>query len=210
MVVRARILGLTLIVGLIGVAAWGQPVVRNEPSGHTVLGYPLVLKDEEVERHLKSGLTTTIAIVVEDERKELIGGVQIDVRYELWDEVFKISLLDSYGRGSTFMLDSEDALETWWGELAVPVDTQDSTPLSKLRVKLTIIPFSRSEQAEVQRWYNDAVHRGGRSRGSREGALGGGDALDHVFGVLIATSIQRRPLKTYLWEIDVPRGDPTP
>jgi hypothetical protein len=207
----ARALLAALLAVAVTAPAGAQPrLVRAEEAGLVLTSLPALLDDDGVAPHLDSGLTTGMILRVEGRGKELLGGARIEIRYELWDEQYLLSALGADGRVVSATLDTRAALAAWWAAAEIPVVAiADATAVpSSVRVVLEIVPFSRAEQDDTQRWFSETVHRGGISSDDRaKSADQGGDALEKVFSVLIATSIQRRPLESFSWEVDVP-GNP--
>jgi hypothetical protein len=121
--------------------------------------------------------------------------------FDSWDEVFLVQILDGAGERHEHVLSSFEELEGWWVELRLVLL---ASPVvgggEEAKVVLDVIPFSRSEQLDTQRWLADSVSRGERSGGTPQG----GDSLGRVFSVLIATSIQRRPVTSYRWILTNP------
>ncbi len=202
--VRRTLLGVAVLVSVSMQPLWPQPELESDASGNmTLKNLPSILNEPDLERYLLSGLTTTVVVRIENDQREVVGGLRVDLRYELWDEIFFLTVLDLVSTESSLLLDSGQALNAWWKVLKIPiVESVSSVSTSELRVTLTVVPFSRTEQDDTQRWYAESVHRG--AQGSETTAGERRESLERVFSVLIATSIQRRPLGSYSWRVRVP------
>ena len=188
-------------------AAAAQPSLELE-DGKVVLGaLPPVLADEEVTRQLTTGLTATLAFRVE--AAGAVGGARVEIRYELWDEEFYVTTVGIDGRPSRATVPSREALDAWWAGLRLAVFDAGSAPdpaPESARVILEVVPFSHSEQLDTQRWFEESVQRAeqGKNEGISRSAEGGEESLGRVFGVLIATSIRRRAVTSYRWDVAWP------
>lgn len=181
-------------------------------------GLPPILGDESVRPHLLTGLTTTLALRVQARNRpgaRALGGARVDVRYELWEEVFHVVAVGIDGRAERRSFASFDALAAWWRELRLRVFARggpDPPGPWELRVALELIPFSQAEQDDTRRWFSDSLQKAARSsaeevaRASEEQA----ENLGRVLNLVMATSIGRRPLAAYQWSLAVPAAGPPP
>lgn len=198
----ARIVFALSVLAAAAGAALAQPSLEWN-DGRVMLGaLPPVLVDEQVERQLTTGLTATLAFRVE--AGGAVGGARVEIRYELWDEVFHVTTLGIDGRPQRETIVSRGDLDAWWAELSLPV-FDDETPFDDagtVRVILEVVPFSHSEQLDTQRWFEQSVQRAeeGRNEGISHPAEGD-ESLGRVFSVLIATSIRRQALTSYRWDL---------
>jgi hypothetical protein len=178
-------------------------------DGHlTVSGLPDVLSRPEVRPHLTTGLTTTLAVRVtasDESGRKIKGAGRVDVRWELWDEVFLTSAVGGTGRLRPESLPSFERLVAWWRGLEIPV-AAGLAPGGRWQVKVevSVIPFSRSEQRDAQRWFSDTLGDAGQSAAPQAPAPGGseidtGPALSGLLDLLIVTSIKRPNVATYTW-----------
>jgi hypothetical protein len=185
------------------------PVFELRERFLAVSALPPLLGRPEIRPHLSTGLTTTLLLevrAVDGAGHHARGGARIDVRYELWDEVFLVSAMGVDGRAHRESLPSFDRLLAWWGALALPAVAVD--PLVprgpwKVEVRLSALPFSQSEQRDTQRWLTDSIERRGDNPpppGSPSGA-GRSEPLIGALDALIATSIKRRQLVDYDWTV---------
>ncbi len=198
-----------LLVAVVLAPALGAteaPRLELDAEGRLVLaGLPPILADDGVKEHLKSGLTTSIYF----RPGKLAGGARVDIRYDLWDEVF---VLTAAGRGerieraraSTF-----DQLLEWWQALRlVLLDGARLEPPwpARLRVTADVVPFSAAEQDDARRWFSESIDEQRRSGTSEVGRSGekSSETLSRTFNLLLATSIRRRSLASYPWTLTVP------
>ncbi|HJX28176.1 MAG TPA: hypothetical protein VJ885_09705 [Thermoanaerobaculia bacterium] len=174
-----------------------------------VSGLPDILSRPEVRPHLKTGLTTTFAIRVtatDETGAKVKGAGRIDLRWELWDEVFLTTMAGSAGRARQESLPTPERLAAWWRGLEIPA-AAGLAPGGRWQVKveLSVIPFSRSEQRDAQRWVSDTLGDGARGGGAGPPTAPGqpqvdsGPALGGVLDLLIVTSIKRPNVATYVW-----------
>jgi hypothetical protein len=173
-----------------------------------VSGLPDILSRPEVRPHLTTGLTTTfiLRVTASDETgRKVKGAGRADVRWELWDEVFLTAALGAAGRARTESLASFERLEAWWRGLELPV-AAGMAPGGRWQVKVevSVVPFSRSEQRDAQRWFSDTLGEVERPapRAPDSDApedVDRGPALNGLLDLLIVTSIKRPNLATYVW-----------
>jgi hypothetical protein len=199
----AVLLGLMLAAKLGAVTA---PVLeRGTANGVVLTRLPSLLRQEEVRRHLGTGLTTTVAFEVRTlGGTRTRGGARIDIRYELWDEVWLVTRADTSGRTQRTSFASFERLEAWWQDLRLEVLPARS-PAGPAELRLRVIPFSQSEQLDAQRWFSRSL--AGEPAGSA-GAVSGvvEEPTADLFNLLLATSIGRPALLEYEWKLSVPGG----
>lgn len=185
-------------------SAEAQPPPRLEFSGGVLelTRLPPILDDVEVSDHLRSGLTTTLALRLElrGTLGKQEGGALVTVRFDLWDEVFHVAQIGAAGLAERRSFDSSEALEAWWRELRLAVlKVPDRGPpgWTDARLSIDVVPFSAAEARETQRWFSETLDDAKQS--STEGSSTGedGDTLGRAFRLMMATSIQRRPLHVY-------------
>lgn len=198
---------LSLLLAL--VAATGapppRPLLELDSAGVLSLSrVPPVLDDETVAKQLRKGLTTVLLFRLRGVRGgEPAAGARIEVRYDIWDEVFHMTRLDVQGREHFEEAPDDQALREWWSSLRVPLlDSVAAGSLgSDLRVILDVLPFSQAEEADARRWFAAAAERSRRPRdGPSTTVEDGGDAS--VLGLLMATSIRRRPVRSFTWQAE--------
>lgn len=211
------------VLALAGLAA---PTLRAAPRRPAELDQPLavalgdgrllavralpgILARPEVKPHLTTGLTTSFVLRAEaaDGRGgKARGGARVDVRYELWDEVFLVSAMGIDGRVRRETLPSFERLLAWWRGLelpALPAARLDPVGPWQVEVAVSVLPFSQSEQREAQRWFSESV---GAAQGSNAEELSAaakerGEGFAGVLDLLVATSIKRRSLVRYDWTL---------
>ncbi|MEM6792683.1 MAG: hypothetical protein AAF725_01790, partial [Acidobacteriota bacterium] len=157
---------------------------------------PPVFEDEEVERQLATGLTTTFAFTLDgrDEAgRRLEGLARVQIRYEPWDEVY---FLESFARDGSAIrerLPDAAALAEFWRAFRLAVLHQRrSKPAPKpWTVTLDVIPFSRGEQRDTRRWFSESMEREGSAEGAAGAAGERPEALGGVVNRRLATAIKR-------------------
>jgi len=187
-------------------AAPEAPAVEIRERVLAVSNLAPVLGRPEVRPHLMTGLTTTFLLevaAVDGAGHRAKGGGKVDVRYELWDEVFLVSAMGIDGRVRRESLPSFDRLLAWWHGLDLPV--VGTAPLAgggpwNVLVRLSIIPFSQSEQRDTQRWLADSIERPQRGEST---APPRAEPLTGTLDALLATSIKRQRLVSYDWNLVV-------
>jgi hypothetical protein len=168
-----------------------------------IKGLPAILSEKAVGSKLRNGLTTTFAIGVKAHDyigREANGSAQIDVRYEPWDEVFLVEGRGNDGRRFSESFPSFDRLAAWWQGLKLPALSVRGLSLEgrlRLEVEVGVIPFSRAEQRDTQRWLNRSLRQ--PETGGSPAAAGGTGVLD----LLVATSIKRRSYLRYSWTVEL-------
>lgn len=210
---------------LVGLSVMGSstlraqaPSIEIDEAGRWVLTrLPPVLDREEVAPQLTRGLTTTFVFVVDlvgVRDDDQAGGARIEIRYELWDELFDVVAMGVDGRPMRAEIASMEELREWWGEVRIAVVDRAPTTVEervRARVRLDIVPFSQSEQVDTQRWFAKSVSSAelARSEGLSTAVDGSEDQTGGVLSVLIATSIRRRPMTSLRWTV-TPSSSPPP
>ncbi len=219
---RARLLSplvvlLALLLALVPcLAAAGTPTLLAG-DGTTPLaltGLPPVLGDEVIREELHSGLTNTLLLLVKvdpDHGRKLRGAVAIDIRYELWDEVYLLTTTTLDGQGRQEQADSFEALLAWWQDLRLDIlapGTLAGQHGRAAEIELSLLPFSQAEQRDAQLWLTRSVTSDGprstadavRAKGRVEGTN------DRVLDILVATSIKRRSTYSFRWPATITQG----
>lgn len=219
----SRVWSRFILVALLGLGAWAPsgaqppPMLTEAPEGLNLTRLPPVLGDPEIKQQLETGLTTTFLLQVssrDDAGRPLRGGARVEIRYELWDEIYQLAYVDLSGRSPRKDLPSFEALEKHWSELNLrvlvgrPSAADGANP--KIKVELDVIPFSRSEQQDTQRWFSDSIDRSSQGNAENAGRVSEerSETLGEVFNLLMATSIQRRAILDFHWQIPVARARP--
>jgi len=205
-----------LVAAALASGASGEPRLVARDGTAVLSRLPDVLSEEEVRPHLTKGLTNTVTIRVEmrdlrsASREQHLGGGQVLIRYDLWDEVFLVQLLDAAGRKDRTFPSFEE-LTAWWKDLELTVFAGAPVPPgTQAKVDVAVIPFSETEQNDAQRWFARSLQRAGRT-GREEIESSGDDAvqtLSRTFHLLMATSIHREPLASHRFTVSVVAGSP--
>ncbi|MEM8931339.1 MAG: hypothetical protein AAGE94_09200 [Acidobacteriota bacterium] len=212
-VIRYRLLvGLVITFWLAGAAiCWADGEEGRAPRlelasdrALAITDLPALLGDPEVRRALDSGLTTTFQFRLDVRQADtrVRGGALVEVRYEPWDEVYHLMALGADGRPTRSVESSFDALAERWRRLRLVLVRSLGEPRGSLRprLELDVIPFSRGEQRDTQRWLADSLDREpsnaeSAARSSEERA----EALADAVQLLVATSIRRQAILSYDW-----------
>ena len=187
-----------------------KPILYPENGIGVRASLPAVIFDEEeVITQLKSGLTSTFRIQVftrDNRGAALEGGARVEIRYELWDEVYIIRTLEIDGAQKTVQITDQESLKKWWQATSLLVLLSDSIkPSEQIRLTLEFIPFSQVEQNNAREWLTEST--GGRVSNPR--AIAGertpqGQNRSRIFSVIMATSIKRKVLVRYRWKLAMP------
>ncbi|HKO57076.1 MAG TPA: hypothetical protein VJ276_14460 [Thermoanaerobaculia bacterium] len=167
------------------------PVIAVLPGGTVAIALPVsILQRSDVRKQLSGGLTTTFLITARD--GDTKGAARIEVRYDLWDEVYHVRRIEFDARQERQRFTAEQ-LERWWR--ATPIRLLATTrDLLRLQVELSVLPFSAAEEEDARQWLSKSGGVGSASRGARSPGL---------VDVLIGTTIQAKPLLTFKWTVDV-------
>ena len=180
-----------------------RPVARVLPGGGVALALPGdVLARKDLARQLTSGLTTTFAITATAGSRR--GGGRIEVRYEPWDEVYFVTTRGIDLQAQRLQLASAQKLREWWRDASLRV-LPDATGVDEIEVAVEVLPFSIEEQKETQRWLTRSLGEAHEARSLDPGEVSGTGGAASVLDVLIGTSIQRRPILRYRWNVPVQR-----
>jgi hypothetical protein len=177
----------------------------------SVAGLPDVLSRPEVRPHVDTGLTTGFVLTVTARgsgERRVRGAARVDVRFEPWDEVYLVTVVAADGRVRRETLPSFARLVEWWRTLNVPVTTGLPADRWQVKVELSVIPFSQSEERDAQRWLAGSL--GGERGGDQQPASAGESRLTGVVDLLIATSVQRRSVVRFAWAAAAAPGPGAP
>ncbi len=205
---RSALWGALVLAGQAAASAVEPRVFLDADDRLVISEMPLLLTEADVERHLDSGLTTSFVLQVRPQGPAKPGAARVDVRLELWDEVYLLAVVDGEGRLERFEHPSKEALVEWWTQaeivLSMPVTKASGNPSvgSKAKVSLAVVPFSQAELRDTQRWLTESI--GQTQGGSGAGREGG---ASRAVGALIATSIQRRAVRSMSWDLLIERRD---
>jgi hypothetical protein len=193
----------TVVLALLSLAAGTAvrlPSARVTTAGAIAITLPAhLLSSAEVKNQLTSGLTTvfTIAATVTDERSTTRGGARIDVRFELWEEKYLVTVTGPAGDVHKLTFASDVALAQWWSENALVVTTPHRFGQRvNVSVKLKMLPFSVQEQSDTQRWLSRTL-----ASSSTESAERSPSQSAEILRIIVETSVRRRPILEYGWSV---------
>ena len=180
----------TMLVALALAARAQQRPVFTVHSGIVSASLPVsVLQDKSVKKQLGSGLTTTFLVAARQRDTGRLTVARIEVRYDLWDEVWLVRRVEFDGRTDRQRIASVDALERWW---RAPVRLfASSADRVALQVDLNVLPFSAAEEDDARAWIT-------KSGGVGTAAAGGG-----LVDALIGTTISAKPITSFRWNVDL-------
>ena len=163
-------------------------------------------RSEQFSKYLASGLTTAIIVSAEDENgRGNRAAVRIEIRYDLWDEIYRVMKRDIAGTTEQLTLPTTARLNEWLTTTPFHViDGRDGRIPVMLRVGVDVIPFSATEQAEAQRWLLHSM------RDAETRQLGGAvatapDETAGAFDRMIAGSVQPKAVLSFHWKVPVTR-----
>jgi hypothetical protein len=133
----------------------------------------------------------------------------VDIRYELWDEVYIVTRIDAAGRAARVTLPSFQSLADWWRDARLVVLRPAAAAAARnVQVRLRVIPFSQAEQLDAQRWFSQALsaEKSGSAGAVSEAVENQPESFSQVLNLLMATSIGRPALLEYEWKLAIPPG----
>ena len=88
------------------------PALDVAREGIVLFHLPPILGEEEVRKQLGTGLTTSFAFeaAARTAGGKVKGAARVDVRYDLWDEVYIVTRVDASGRAARVTLPSFEKL----------------------------------------------------------------------------------------------------
>jgi hypothetical protein len=143
-----------------------------------------ILKQKEVRARLESALTTTFLVKTKD------AGARIEIRYDLWDEVYRVKRIDAAGRAAPQIVNAAQ-LEAWW---RTPVDIGRAPAGGPLDLELVVLPFSAADETDARQWLS-------KSGGARDPSVETRSVVD----ALIGTTLSARPVVSYRWSLEARR-----
>ncbi len=176
---------------------------------------PPIFAGGEVGEHLKTGLTTSIVFRLALRGRagdKITGGARVQVRYELWDEVYHAAALSIDGGVDRRTLASLDELDDWWRGLRLVLlerRAEELAPAAAVRLDADVVPFSHTEHEDAQRWFSESLDRSESSSAEEVGQSAGEqpETLSRMLNLLMSASIKRRPLLSYRWDLSVPPAE---
>jgi hypothetical protein len=188
------------------------PSVDTARDGLALTRLPPILAEEEVRKQLATGLTTSFVFAADARSAsghKVKGAARVDVRYDLWDEVYLVTRIDGSGHAERVSFPTFERLAEWWrGARLVLVRAPADAGAQRLDVRLRIIPFSQSEQLDTQRWFSQALsaEKAGSAGAVSDAVEDQPESFSQVINLLMATSIGRPALLEYEWKLPVPAG----
>jgi len=172
----------------LGARAQPRPAFIALPGGVAAITLPASMLDESaIRKQLNSGLTTVFLMIARERGTRNAGGARIEIRYDLWDEVWIVRKLEVDRKVEQQRLANFDALVKWWRNPARIFVSGAGRVL--LDVEMRVLPFSAAEEKDAREWISKS---GGVAAA---GGGGGGGIVD----ALIGTTITARPITTYRW-----------
>jgi hypothetical protein len=203
------LLALAARLGAVATIQPPPPAVEVAKEGLVLSRLPPILAEEEVKKQLGTGLTTRFLFVVkaQGDAGRIKGGARVDVRYELWDEVYIVTRIDATGRVLRTNLPSFEKLAEWWRDARlVALRAQAAATVRSAEVRLSVIPFSQAEQLDAQRWFSQALsaEKSGSAGAVSDAVQDQPESFSQVLNLLMATSIGRAPLLELQWDLAIP------
>lgn len=187
MVTRA-LAGLLLLAAL-SARAQQRPAFTMQ-SGVIAASLPAsVLQDKSVKKQLGSGLTATFILSARQRETGDLTAARMEVRYDLWDEVWLVRRVEFDGRTDRQRITSAEALEKWWRAPVRLFASRASRVV--LQVELNVLPFSAAEEDDARAWITKS--------GGVGTAAGGSGLVD----ALIGTTISAKPITSFRWNVDL-------
>jgi hypothetical protein len=191
---RVFFLAILLTAG-VALAARPTPLVVRDAGRIRVALPKELVSDAEIQKELRRGLTTTFMLVADTGQRR--GGARIELRYELWDELYLVRAISVDGSEQKATLPSLAALAEWWNSPRVTVLVGE-VPDSSLQLRLDVLPFSAGEEADAKRWLAQSANAAAESAAaSSSPSATSTPLLDAVIG----TSVRRKPLLSYVWRV---------
>ena len=182
-------------------SATGSVVVRHLEG---------VIDAPEVTRNLDSGLTNSFVIQASVHRGRgnvVSGAARVDIRWELWDELYLVDVVAFDGHVTHLKLASKDDLARWWSSAAFPVLSGRGHAVNgseEVTLVVTFVPFSQSEVEAARRWVaGSGEATGSAPTGSNQPE---GRSSSAVVNLVVATSIVRRAIFRREWTVTLQTG----
>jgi len=183
---------IALLLLLAASAARAQrPTFVVQPNGVVAAVLPLsVLSHAAVKKQLGTGLTTTFLLVARQRTTNVRSGARLEIRYDLWDDVWLVRRIEFDGRSERARITSLEALEKWW-RTPVRVLASSANRVS-LQLDLSVLPFSAAEKEDARQWIS-------KSGGVANSGGGAGGIVD----ALIGTTIGAEPITSFKWNLEL-------
>jgi len=145
---------------------------------------PSILKQKEVRARLESALTTTFIVKTKD------ANARIEIRYDLWDDVYRVKRVDAAGRTSQQSVTAAQLEASW----RTPIDIARRGGADAIDVELVVLPFSAADESDARQWLS-------KSGGARDPSIDSKSVID----ALIGTTLSARPVVSYRWSLEARR-----
>lgn len=186
--IRIAALALLLLPGIAGAAPTPSFIAHPGRVVGAVLP-PALLQERDVAKQLASGLTTTFVLVAQQRDAKRRGAAQIEVRFDLWEEVWLVRRIEFDGKEERQRLASREALEKWWSS---PVRLFAASGARVfLNVTFSVLPFSAAEEEDVRQWI------------SKSGGVTDASGSSPLVAALIGTTLAAKPIRSYRWQAEV-------
>jgi len=188
------------------------PAVEAVRDSIALSRLPPILSEPEAREQLGTGLTTSFVFEITARGangRKTKGAARVDVRYDLWDEIYIVTRIDASGRAVRTTLPSFERLAEWWREARlVVIRAPGAAAAQSVVVNLRVIPFSQAEQLDTQRWFSQALsaEKSGSAGAVSDAVEDQPESFSQVINLLLATSIGRPALLEYQWNIALPQG----
>ncbi|MBW3670173.1 MAG: hypothetical protein KY432_00720 [Acidobacteria bacterium] len=177
-------------------AAPPAPSVSVDRAGTlSVLLDGSIVSDDEVRKHVKSGLTMNFVVGVAGSKTEGL----ITIRWEPWDEVFYVRTIDYDARSQRATLGGFAELERWISSMPVRVGRTRERSGAVL-VTASVVPFSESEETDAKTWVARSLSEPVASPGA-EPAEAAAPEPSSLFSAVISSSIRRKPVLKFRWRV---------
>lgn len=188
--VKAAALALLLLPGIVFAA--DHPRVVLDGDRVQLILPDSILEERGVRKQLDSALTTTFIVKTRFRGTTIDGGARIEIRYDLWDEVFLVKRFEAGARAVSQKLANAAQLEQWWRTpLTIARMTAERATVD---IELIVLPFSVAEESDARQWLS-------KSGGASSPTTDRGGIVD----VLIGTTLTARPILSRRWSAELVR-----
>ena len=193
MVMLRAVLRVGVFIAFVAAAlAHGQerPTFVIQPRGVVAAVLPVsILSDIDVKKRLSSGLTTTFLVTARNRTTAGVTGARLEVRYDLWDEVWLVRKIEFDRKSEQQRIASRDALEKWWRTpVRIFASNAERVPL---QIDLDVLPFSAAEREDARQWM------------SKSGGVGTAGSGGGIVDALIGTTLAAKPIISYRWNLEL-------
>jgi hypothetical protein len=191
--VRARAALSVLLLAGAAFAAQPERPALSVAGGRVLAALPpSILKEREVRARLESALTTTFILKARLRGETRDSIARIEIRYDLWDEVYRVKRIEASGRAAQQTIANAAQLDAWW---RTPVEiARLAGDRATLDLELVVLPFSAADENDARQWLS-------KSGGARDPSSESKGVID----ALIGTTLSARPIVSYRWTAEVRR-----